>query len=124
MPVSDWFDLSLIWAYGIVSLNSGFSIDNSVFLFPYDNEARKSLCQYIARYLVSLQKITYEHVKKKVFYHTKYNEYWGENVKLFTATDFITDLTLHIPLKRMHLIHYYGLYASMTKGKSRQDVRF
>ena len=26
--------------------NSGFSIDNSVFLFPRDNKARESLCQY------------------------------------------------------------------------------
>lgn len=79
--------------------NSGFSVDNSVFLSPYDDKAREGLCQYIARLPVSLQKITYEPVKKKIIYHTKYNEYWGENMKLFTATDFIADLTVHIPPK-------------------------
>jgi hypothetical protein len=104
--------------------NSGFSVDNSVFLFPYDNKAREGLCQYITRHPVSLKKITYEPVKKKVFYHTKYNEYWGENVKLFTASDFIADLTIHIPPKRKHMIRYYGIYASRTKGKSKQDGRY
>ena len=35
-------------------------------------------------------------LKKKVFYHTKYNEYWDENVKLFEANDFIVKLPQHI----------------------------
>jgi hypothetical protein len=55
--------------------NSGFSIDNSIFLFPYDDKAREGLCQYI-------------------------------------------------PPKHKHLILYYGLYASRTKGKARQDGRY
>jgi hypothetical protein len=73
---------------------------------------------------VSLQKITYESTKKKVFYHTKYNEYWGENVKLFKASDFIAELTQHIPPKHKHLIRYYGLYSSRTKGKAKQVGRY
>lgn len=104
--------------------NSGFSVDNSVFLFPNDNKAREGLCQYIARHPVSLQKITYDRAKKKVLYHTKYNDYFKENVKLFTAADFIADLTVHIPPKGKHLIRYYGLYASRTKGKSKKEGRF
>jgi Putative transposase len=93
-------------------------------LFPYNDKARESLCQYIARHPASLQKITYEPIKKKVLYHTKYNDYWKENLKLFTALDFIAELTQHIPPKHKHLIRYYGLYASRTKGKSRQDGRY
>ena len=84
---------------------------NSIILYPNDDNARKVLCQYIARHPVSLTKITYETVKKKILYHTKYNEYWGENVKLFTALDFIAELTQHIPAKHKHLIRYYGVYA-------------
>jgi hypothetical protein len=99
-------------------------VDNSVFLYPHDDNAREGLCQYIARHPVSLQKITYDRDKKKVLYHTKYNDYFKENVKLFTATDFIADLTVHIPPKGKHLIRYYGLYASRTKGKAKQDGRF
>jgi hypothetical protein len=104
--------------------NSGFSVDNSVFIFAYNDKARESLCQYIARHPVALKKITYESTKKKILYHTKYNDYWGENIKLFNATDFIADLTLHIPPKGKHLIRYYGLYASRTKGKSKQNGRY
>lgn len=104
--------------------HSGFSVDNSVFLSANDEKGRESLCQYITRHPVSLKKITYEPFKKKVLYHTKYNEYFKENIKLFSATDFIADLTIHIPPKGKHLIRYYGLYASRTKGKARQDGRF
>lgn len=71
-----------------------------------------------------MKKITYEPSKKKVFYHTKYNEYWHENIKLFTAADFIAELTQHIPPKHKHLIRYYGLYSSRTKGKAAQVGRY
>ena len=63
-------------------------------------------------------------LQEKVLYHTKYNESWDENVKLFTVTDFIADLTIHIHPKRKHLIRYYGLYASRTKGKTKQNGRY
>ncbi|MCG8571939.1 MAG: transposase, partial [Spirochaetes bacterium] len=92
--------------------------------YPNDDKAREGLCQYIARHPVSLQKISYDPVKKKVLYHTKYNDYFKENVKLFTADDFIADLTIHISPKGKHLIRYYGLYASRTKWKTKQDGRF
>ncbi|MCK4798558.1 MAG: hypothetical protein KAT05_14345 [Spirochaetes bacterium] len=36
---------------------------------------------------------------KNVLYHTKYKEFWKENLKLFTANDFIAELTAHIPPK-------------------------
>lgn len=104
--------------------HSGFSVDNSVFLSANDDKGRESLCQYITRHPVSMQKITYEPFKRNLLYHTKYNEYFKENIKLFSATDFIADLTIHIPPKGKHLIRYYGLYASRTKGKAKQDGRF
>ncbi|KPJ55764.1 MAG: hypothetical protein AMJ42_06305, partial [Deltaproteobacteria bacterium DG_8] len=56
-----------------------------------------------------------------VIYRTKYNEYWGENIKVFKAVDFIAELTQHIPPKHKHLIRYYGLYSSRTKGKAVKD---
>ena len=51
----------------------------------------------------------------------KYNEYWKENMKLFKADDFIAELTQHIPPKHKHLIRYYGLYSSRTKGKANKE---
>ena len=74
------------------------------------------LSQYIARHPVSLNKIIYIPEKAKVLYKTKYNDYFGENIQLFTATDFIArfnrtilpydkivELPIHIPPKHKHL---------------------
>ena len=87
--------------------HSGFSIDNSVLLYPHDDKAKESLAQYMSRYSVSLEKIVYEPVKGKVLFHTKYNKYFKENVKVFTAEDFIAELTGHVSPPRMRLIRYY-----------------
>jgi hypothetical protein len=59
--------------------------------------------------------------KASILYRTKYNDYWKENIKLLKATDFITELTQHIPPKPKHFIWYYGLYSSRTKGKAAKD---
>jgi hypothetical protein len=37
--------------------------------------------------------------------------------------NFIAELTQHIPPKHKHLIRYYGLYSSRTKGKANKDGR-
>jgi len=70
---------------------------------------------------VSLQKVLYVCSNGTVIYKTKYNEYFKKNINLFSAADFIAELTMHIPPKHKHLIRYYGLYSSRTKGKSAKD---
>ena len=97
--------------------NSGFSIDNSVILYPHDDKAKEALAQYLARYSVSLEKIVYEPVKGKVLFHTKYNKYFKENLKVFPAEEFISELVQHISPPRMRLIRYYGLYSSRSRQK-------
>ncbi len=101
--------------------HSGFSVDNSILIPAKDQKARTGLSQYIARHPVSLNKIIYNPEKGKVLYKTKYNDYFGENIQLFTATDFIGALTQHIPPKHKNLIRYYGIYSSRSKGKARKD---
>jgi hypothetical protein len=99
----------------------GFSVDNSILIPAQDQKARTGLSQYIARHPVSLNKIICIPEKAQVLYKTKYNDYFGENIQLFTATDFIAELTMHIPPKHKHLIRYYGLYSSRSRGKARKD---
>jgi len=101
--------------------HSGFSVDNSVKIPATSKNARINLSQYIIRHPVSLQKMLYVRSKGTVIYKTKYNEYWGENIKVFKAIDFIAELTRHIPPKHKHLIRYYGLYSSRSKGKANKD---
>ncbi len=96
--------------------NSGFSIDASLRLYGSDDKTRESIAQYLVRPPLSLSKIKYEPFKGKVLFKTKYNEYFGENFKVYTASDFIAALTMHIPPARVHLVRYYGLYSSRTRG--------
>ena len=103
--------------------NSGFSVDNSVLILPHDENARENISQYITRHPASLKKIIYEKTKGRVLYHTQYNLYFKENLKLFEASDFIAELTQHIPPKHKHYVRYYGLYSSRGKGKTRAEGR-
>jgi len=94
--------------------HSGFSIDNSVRIL--DGEAQENLAEYIARPPISLKKIHYEPFKGRVLFHTRYNEYFKENLHIFEAADFLAELTQHIPPKGVQLIRRYGLYSSRIKG--------
>src|SRR6056297_303259 len=95
--------------------HSGFSIDNSIRIL--DESAQESLAEYIARPPISLKKIRYEPFKGMVLFHTKYSDYFKENVHMLDALDFLAELTQHIPPKGLQLIRRYGLYASRTKGR-------
>jgi hypothetical protein len=95
--------------------HSGFSVDNSVRIL--DREAQINLAEYISRPPISLKKIRYEPFKGRVLFHTKYSEYFKENVHMFDALDFLAELPQHIPPKGTQLIRRYGLYSSRIKGR-------
>ena len=69
--------------------HSGFSVDNSVKIPATSKAARVNLSQHIVRHPVSLKKIFNVKENSTVVYRTKNNAYWGENIKLFKAGDFI-----------------------------------
>lgn len=71
--------------------HSGFSIDNSVRILT--DKARISLAEYITRAPVSLKKLHYESFKGRVLFHTRYNQYFGENIHMFDGLDFLAELT-------------------------------
>ena len=97
--------------------HSGFNINNSIRIMGNDNKAREALAQYIARCPISLNKIIYESFKGKVIFKTKYNAYFKENLKVFDAVEFIGQAVQHIPVPRIRLIRYFGLYSSKSRGK-------
>ena len=72
--------------------------------------------EHLEKFTISLKKIRYESFKGKVLFKTKYNEYFGENFKVYDGEDFISALAQHIPPAKVHLVRYYGLYSSRTKG--------
>ena len=97
------------------SRSPGFSIDDSVRIL--DDSAQESPAEYIARPPISLGKIHHEPFKGRVLFHTKYSQYFKQNLHMFDALDFLAELTQHIPPKGLQLIRRYGLYASRTKGR-------
>ena len=64
-----------------------------------------------------MNKIIYESFKGKVIFKTKYNAYFKENLKVFDAVEFIGQAVQHIPVPRIRLIRYFGLYSSKSRGK-------
>ena len=100
--------------------HSGFSLDGSIGLYARDQKAMEPLAQYMARPPISLSKVVLEEHGGKVIFHTKYNPYFKENLKLFALTDFIAELTAHIPPKSTHYIRRYGLYASRSRATWRR----
>ena len=45
----------------------------------------------------------------RILWHTKYNRYFGQNVKMMDGAEFIRELVQHIPPKRIQLIRRYAL---------------
>ena len=74
-------------------------------MWTANRKARLSLSKYIVRHPISVQKILYARSNGTIKYKTKYNAYWEE----------------HMPPKHKHLIRYYGLYSSRTKGRANKD---
>ena len=75
--------------------HSGFSIDDSVKCFNTSSQA--NLAEYISRPPISLEKLRYDPVHGRILWHTKYNRYFGQNVKMMDGPEFIRELVQHIP---------------------------
>jgi hypothetical protein len=97
--------------------HSGFSVNNSVRMAGDDHKARVSLAQCIARAPLSLEKLSYDELDGKALYHSTYNPYLGENLKVWDALDFLALATSFIPPQGMRLIRYFGLYSSRSRLK-------
>ena len=105
-------------ASNLLSLkHSGFNINNSIRIMGHDNKSREALAQYITRCPVSLKKISYESAKNRVIFKTKYNAYFKGYQKVFDLILFLGFVAQHIPVPKVRLIRYFGLYSSKSRGK-------
>jgi hypothetical protein len=86
-----------------------------------DHKARVSLAQYIARASLSLEKLRYDQQAGKAVYHSDYNPYLGESLKVWDALDFLALATSFIPPRRVRLIRNFGLYSSRSRWKWGSD---
>ena len=98
--------------------HSGFSVDASVRIPAFSDQARGALSQYIARPPLSLKKIGIkENGDATAVSFTFQSEFFKGKTETFPVMRFILELTQHIPPKGCQYIRRYGLYASRSKGK-------
>jgi hypothetical protein len=110
--------------------HSGFSVDNSVYLSPGDTFALERLAQYILRCPFSLARVVRLTEDGSVIYRAEKDHclrFPGpasgdlrggprRNFQVFSALDFLAELTQHIPEKGEHLVRYYGWYSHRQRG--------
>ena len=94
--------------------HSGFSIDSGTRI--YDEDARRSLSQYIVRAPLSLRMIEWDQEQDTVTWKAPQKGYFKGKERYFSCLDFIAQLTLHIPPRGRHLLRRYGLYSSRGRG--------
>ena len=118
--------------------HSGFSVDNSVYLSPGDTAGLERLAEYIMRCPFSLARVVRLTDDGSVIYHAE-KDHCGRfpgpasadlrggprrNFQVFSALDFLAEVTQHIPDKGEHLVRYYGWYSHRRRGmraKPRQE---
>ena len=110
--------------------HSGFSVDNSVYLPPRDTAALERLAQYILRCPFSLARVVRLTDDGSVIYRAEQDHcsrFPGpasadlrggpkRNFQIFSALDFLAEVTQHIPNKGEHLVRYYGWYSHRQRG--------
>jgi len=110
--------------------HSGFSVDNSVYLSPGDTSGLERLAQYILRCPFSLARVVRLTDGGSVVYRAEQDHcrrFPGpasadlrggprRNFQVFSALDFLAELTQHIPEKGEHLVRYYGWYSHRQRG--------
>ncbi len=110
--------------------HSGFSAHNSVTVSPGDTSALERLAQYILRCPFSLARVVRLTDEGSVIYRAERDhcrhfpapasaDLRGaprRNFQVFSALDFLAELTQHIPEKGEHLVRYYGWYSHRQRG--------
>jgi len=96
--------------------HSGFSVDNSVTLYPRDAVGLERLGRYILRSPVSLERMDYSLDTEQVVYHSKPG-HDREAPERLEPMELIARLLTHIPDPHRHEIRYYGYYSSVARAE-------
>ncbi len=110
--------------------HSGFSVDDSVYIAPSDSAGLQRLAEYILRCPFSLSRVVRLTDDGSVIYRAEKDHcrrFPGpasadlrggpkRNFQVFSALDFLAEVTQHIPNKGEHLVRYYGWYSHRQRG--------
>lgn len=96
--------------------HSGFSVHNTVIVPAGDGRALEALARYCLRNPVSLARLRWTPGSETVTYLPR-DGHDDEKAETLDALDFVARLLAHVPDPRRHLVHYYGAYSNVVRGK-------
>jgi hypothetical protein len=96
--------------------HSGFSVHNFVTVPAGDGRAFEALARYCLRNPVSLARLRWAPGSPTATYLPRAG-HDDEKAETLEALDFVARLLAHVPDPRRHLVHYYGAYSNVVRGK-------
>ena len=96
--------------------HTGFSVHNSVTVPAGDGRALEALARYCLRNPVSLTRLRRDPGSETATYLLR-DGHDGQRAETLDALDFVARLLAHVPDPRRHLVHYYGAYSNVVRGK-------
>ena len=100
--------------------HTGFSVDNSITVYPSDEQGLERLARYMIRSPVSLQRLNYLPETQKVLYQTK-KGHDQEDSEIIDSMEFLARVLMHVPELNKPYIHHYGIYSNRTQQKPSKD---
>ena len=100
--------------------HTGFSVDNSITVYPSDEKGLERLARYMIRSPVNLQRLHYLPQTEQVLYPTK-KGHDQEDSEIIDSMEFLARVLMHVPDLNKPYIHHYGIYSNRSQRKPRKD---
>jgi hypothetical protein len=97
--------------------HSGFNVYCTDRIYPRCTQSMENLSRYIIRASFSQERLSYISEASKVIYKSKN----GNDTKEFDSLDFIASICSHIPNKNEQMLHYYGFYSNVCRGRRKRQ---
>jgi hypothetical protein len=82
------------------------------------SEAIGTVARYMVRCPISLARLVWRDQAPKVLYR----EHDAGVAEKIDACDFVARVLTHVPDPRRHVVHYYGAYSNVSRGKRRKSA--
>jgi hypothetical protein len=103
--------------------HSGFSVHNSVYVPPSDQQAIEALVRYMMRPPVSLARLRLLPGKDQVLHFPKTggDDPGSTQPEQIDAMDYVARVLSQIPPPKKHLVRYHGYCSNAARGKRRRE---
>jgi hypothetical protein len=109
----DRIELLMSWKH------TGFSVDNSIIVYPSDEQGLERLARCMIRSLVSLRRPHQLPQTHQVFYQTN-KGHDQEDSEIIDSMGVVTRVVMHVPDLNKPYIHPYGIYSNRSQHKPRK----